>query len=207
MLDDLKKWKTTSSSYIVNDRWLKLRADACVTPEGRTLDPFYIFEYNDWVNCVVIDEGGNVVMVKQYRHGAQEYVLEIVAGGIEDHDASPEVAIKRELSEEIGYVGGGIYQTGISYANPANQTNKVYSFLAVGGHCGKEQQLEAGENLYIEQQSFQEFVKSAQDQGSTMYQGLHLASIFFALNYIRRNDSTSSQINELKKLLVTCENS
>jgi ADP-ribose pyrophosphatase len=53
-------------------------------------------------------------MVRQYRHPAGRWLLEIPAGGIDAHDASPEAAAIRELREETGYRGritklGGFY--------------------------------------------------------------------------------------------------
>lgn len=143
----LEKWQTNNSKYLVNDRWLRLRADSCTTPDGHSIEPYYVFEYSDWVNCFVIDDNNDVLMLKQYRHGANEYLLELVSGGLEGHDASPEEGIRRELEEELGYVGGEMHQLGTSYPNPANHTNKVYSFIAIGGSCKQAQKLEKGENL------------------------------------------------------------
>ena len=200
-MTELKKWKTNSSEYLVNDRWLKLRADSCTTPEGHTIEPFYVFEYSDWANCFVIDENLNVIMVKHYRHGVDKYIPELVSGGLEASDASPEDGIKRELTEEIGYVGGEVYQTGVSYPNPANHTNKVFSFIAFGGKCVQEQQLEKGESLQIMKIPLKNFMKAIEDKSSgTIYQSMHLASIFFALNFIKV--SQLPELRELKKLLV-----
>lgn len=184
-----EKWKTVASRYVVNDRWLKLRADTVLTPDGHTLDPFYIMEYSDWVNCFVIDDEMNAVFIRQYRHGAKEYVLELVAGGVEPHDETPKEAIERELLEEIGYAGGELFQTGISYANPANQTNKNYAFLAVGGACRESQALEKGENLHIEKVPLIDAVKRFTSlEGQEIYQSFHLANIFLALNFIKSSD-------------------
>lgn len=44
-------------------------------------------------------------MVKHYRHGVDEFVLELVSGGIEESDDSPTEGMRRELAEEIGYTG------------------------------------------------------------------------------------------------------
>lgn len=129
----MKKWQTTDSKILVEDRWIKLRADTCITPEGHTIAPFYVLEYSDWANCFVLDDNNDVIMVKHYRHGIDDFVLELVSGGIEKDDHSRIEGMRRELAEEIGYTGGEMYQTGISYPNPANQTNKVYSFIAIGG--------------------------------------------------------------------------
>lgn len=198
MTDD-QKWQITSSRYIVNDRWMKLRADACVTPEGHTLDPFYVIEYKDWVNCLVIDKDYNAIMIRQYRHGVGEPVLEIVAGSTENQDVNPEESIRRELKEELGYVGGDVVKIGESYANPANQTNKIHSFLAFDGSCSAEQELEPGESLRIEKLPFSELMKimSRPDAGD-LFQSIHLANLFFAMNYIR-----SSRDPRLQSLLDT----
>lgn len=198
--NDLKKWKTNSSKYLVNDRWLKLRADSCTTPDGHTIEPFYVLEYPDWVNCLVIDDNHEVIMVKHYRHGVDEYTPELVSGGLEATDGSPEEGIRRELAEELGYVGGVVYQTGISYPNPASQTNKVYSFLAIGGSCKQEQKLEKGENLYIFKIPLKDFTKMIEDKNSGgVYQSIHLATIFFALNFIKHSQLPAVQ--ELKQFM------
>ena len=173
---------------------MKLRADTCVTPEGHTLDPFYVIEYKDWVNCLVIDTDNNAVMIRQYRHGVDEYVLEIIAGAAENHDASLEDSIRREVKEELGYVGGDVVQIGVSYANPSNQTNKIYSFLAFGGSCSEEQALEPGESLFVETMPFAEVVKlmSGSDSGE-LFQSINLANLFFAVNYIKASDDPRLQ--------------
>lgn len=184
-----KKWQTTASKYLVDDRWLKLRADSCVTPDGQTLDPFYIFEYADWVNCLVIDDDDNAVMIRQYRHGAKEYVLEIIGGGVSPGDTDAEMAIRRELQEEIGYSGGEVIQTGVSYANPANQTNKIYSFLAFDGSLGKEQALEPGENIHIEKMPLSDVLRLMTNASmGEIFQSNNLANLLFALNYIKTSD-------------------
>lgn len=81
----------------------------------------------------MIDDDNNIIMAKHYRHGVDEFVLELVSGGIEESDDSPTEGMRRELAEEIGYTGGDIYRTGISYPNPSSQTNKLHSFIAIGG--------------------------------------------------------------------------
>lgn len=197
---DLRKWQTNSSKYLVNDRWLKLRADSCTTPDGHTIEPFYVLEYPDWANCFVIDENQDVIMVQHYRHGVDEYIPELVSGGLETTDGSPEDGIRRELEEELGYVGGEVYQTGVSYPNPASQTNKVYSFIAIGGSCKQEQKLEKGENLHIVKLPLKDLVKAIKDKNSgVIYQSMHLATIFFALNFIKESSNETAQ--KLKGLL------
>lgn len=195
----MQKWQTTDSKIIVEDRWIKLRADTCVTPDGHTIAPFYVLEYSDWANCFVLDANNDVIMVRHYRHGIDDFVPELVSGGIEKDDDSRIEGMKRELAEEIGYTGGEVYQTGVGYPNPSSQNNKVYSFIAIGGQCNVKQKLEAGENLQIQKLSFPEFLDQISDP-NIVYHSLSMASVFLAMNFIRKSDLDSLQ--EIKKLIL-----
>jgi len=182
----LKKWKTHKSDYLVSDRWIKLRSDVCETPDGHTVAPYYVLEYPDWVSGFAVDDEGNALLIRQYRHGVADYVLEIVGGGIEPSDPSPEAAVRRELEEELGYTGGEIYPLGVMYSNPASHTNKVYPFFAFGGSCKRAQNLEASETLHIEKMPFKECVDLFTEMNSTeVYQSIHLAAVYRALEFMR----------------------
>lgn len=197
-------WDTVSSKYIVNDRWLKLRADSCRTPTGAIIEPYYVLEYPDWVTCLVVDENMDAVLVRQYRHGAGTYVLEVIAGWLDPEDESAEVGVWRELREEIGYVGGEMYTLGSVYANPANMNHKVHSFLAVGGKCTAKTELGVGEKktFHVEKMPLKDLwllaAGSGQDGLHGVMQGLHLANLYQAQQLIR-----TSQDPQLQALQVT----
>lgn len=183
--DSLKKWATTSSKYLVNDRWMKLRADTCMTPGGHEISPYYVIEYGDWACCLVLSDDNEVTLLRHYRHGIGDYVLEIVGGGIDENE-TPEVAIRRELEEETGLRGAAIYQTGVCYANPSSQTNKLHCFIALGGTFDGNKEDEPGADFQIVKMPLDELTKLIEAQTETV-QSLHLASIFFALNYLKNH--------------------
>ncbi len=196
--NDSPIWTIDSSQYIVNDRFLKLRADSCTTPAGGKVEPYYVLELNDWVNCIAIDEDDNVIMLKHYRHGVRKYLSEFIGGNIDTTDASPRVAAERELEEEAGYTGGTLYHVGTGYPNPANHTNKVHTFLAVGGKIDREQTLEVGETLTVEKVPFKTVIEQMSAPGS-IYQSLYIAALFYTINFIRA--SSDPKLQHLKKYL------
>ena len=96
-------WKTLSSVYLFNDRWFKVRKEVCETPDGKIVDPYYVYDFATWVGAFALTEDGKVIMVKQYRHALGETCIEIPGGCVDDTDKSNEEAIARELLEETGW--------------------------------------------------------------------------------------------------------
>jgi len=181
--NELPKWEITDSTYIVNDRWMKLRADTCISLTGHEITPFYVMEYGEWVNCLVLSDDNEVTLLRHYRHGIDDYVLEIIGGNVDDGE-TPEETIRRELEEEIGLKDATIHQTGVCYANPSNQTNKTFSFIALGGTFDGNRENEPGADFKIVKMSLDELKNIIENQSEVM-QSLHLTGIFFGLNYLK----------------------
>ena len=98
------------------------------SPRTGALHPFYGIVADAWVNVVALTAAGEVVMVRQWRHGSREVTLEI-PGGIVDPGESPEQAAVRELLEETGFGGGTPVALGSVNPNPALFGNRVHTFL------------------------------------------------------------------------------
>lgn len=181
--EGLEGWTVDSSRYVIDHKYLKLRVDSCTTPQGGKVDDYFVLECGDWVNCVAIDTDDMVITLKHYRHGVQKYVTEFV-GGMVDAGMSPEEAIKQELEEEAGYTGGTLYHIGTGYPNAASHSNKLHTFLAVGGTTNREQTLEVGETIIVEKVPLPILIEqmSAPD---AMYPSMHIAALFYTINFIR----------------------
>lgn len=142
-------------------------------------------EYGAWVNCLVLSDDNEVTLLRHYRHGIDDYVLEIVSGNVGDNE-TPKATIRRELEEEIGLRDAALYHTGICYANPHNQTNKTFSFIALGGTFDGKREDEPGADFQIVKMSLDTLVGIIENQSEIM-QSLHLSSVFFALNFLKNH--------------------
>ena len=69
-------WILLNSKYVVKDKWITVRADTCQMPNGTIVEPYYVLEYPTWVNVVALTKNQEVILVKQYRHGLKQTVLE-----------------------------------------------------------------------------------------------------------------------------------
>jgi len=72
---------------------------------------------------------GTVALVKQYRHPAVRYLLEIPAGTL-DEGEKPEVGAARELEEELGVVAGKMEKLSEFFVSPGFCEKKMWVYLA-----------------------------------------------------------------------------
>lgn len=150
---DLKNWQVERSDYIVKTPWLTVRQDGVRLPDGGFMPDYYVFEYPNWVNMVAITADGQLILVRQYRHGIAGVHYELCAGTVDPADGTSEagllLAAQRELLEETGY-GGGEWQPFMTLsANTGTHTNLNYTFLATGVVWQQPQQLDDTEDIAV----------------------------------------------------------
>ncbi len=178
-------WKVVESRTILQDRWLNLRADDCLTSGGVTISPYYVLSYPDWINIVAITTDDRLLLVRQYRHAAGRFFLEIPGGGLDERDAHSEKAARRELEEETGYIAQNWQLISTLYPNPASHTNRLHTYLATGAEQKYQQRLEAGEEgLTVHALPIAEVLDGL--QASLIGQALHVSSILLALRVAGR---------------------
>jgi ADP-ribose pyrophosphatase len=98
------------------------------TPDGREtkLD---IIEHGGSVVVIPVDEHGNILLVRQYRHATGGDLLELPAGTLEE-DEDPEVCAAREIREETGLAAGSLKKLGEFYLAPGYSDEFMIVYLA-----------------------------------------------------------------------------
>jgi len=172
-------WKILSSEYLFNDLWFKVRKDKCITPQGKIVDPYYVYEFPTWVTAVALTEDGKVVLEKQYRHALGETCIEIPGGCVDDTDSSLEEAIKRELLEETGYHFSSYEYLGKISANPSTNSNLMHMYLAKGGKKVASQELDHNEEIEIDLVTIDELKQMLRE--NKIVQAMHVTCIMYAL--------------------------
>jgi 8-oxo-dGTP pyrophosphatase MutT (NUDIX family) len=83
--------------------------------------------------------------VRQYRHAAGDFFLELPGGAVDPNDNSLEHAARREFEEETGFTAQRWELVTSLHPNPATHTNRVHFFLALGAILDRPQRLDVGE--------------------------------------------------------------
>lgn len=137
-----------SSETVFDSRIFKLRRDRVRMPGGLEVNRDVI-EHPGAAVIVALTPEGKVLMVRQYRHAAGEFLLELPAGTLEPGE-DPAAAAARELQEETGYRPGRMVQIGGFYSAPGFCSEFLYCFLAEDLtpsrlECDPDEQIEAVE--------------------------------------------------------------
>jgi 8-oxo-dGDP phosphatase len=86
--------------------------------------------HDDAVAILPVLDSGEVILLKQYRQAVRGYVLEVPAGTLDEDDASPEDAGRRELAEEVQHDAGELVHL-VTFLNSSGwTTERTHVYLA-----------------------------------------------------------------------------
>jgi len=176
------KWKLLSSNYLFKDLWFTVRKDTCLTPGGKIVSPYYVYEFPTWVTVVPVTEDGRIVMLHQYRHALGESCIEIPGGCVDHTDKNLQAAAARELKEETGYEFSSYDYLGKTSANPSTNNNLMHMFLAKGGKKVAEQSLDGNEEIEVELMTVKEVKKLLKE--NKIMQAMHVTCLLYAFQKI-----------------------
>jgi ADP-ribose pyrophosphatase len=170
------------SEPLFQGRAFKIRRDYMKTPDGRDTK-FDIVEHGGSVIIIPIDNEGNLLFVRQYRHAAGRDLLELPAG-TRDGDEPYEVCAAREIREETGMEAGTLIKVGEFFLAPGYSTEFMGVFLATEL---KHNPLEADEDEFLSVEKIP--VKEAMEMAERgeMPDAKSLAALLLARPYLRNS--------------------
>lgn len=148
-MNEIEKWTVLQSEYIYKSSFGNLRCDKCSIPKGLVIDRYYVNEYPDWVSVVALTDMRELILVRQYRHGAGGIFTEVPSGCMEQGEDGLTAAM-RELREETGYgAEASPVLLGDYYSNPANCNNRVQLYMVYGAQPAYSRNQDAGEDIEV----------------------------------------------------------
>lgn len=145
-VDRKLEFERKSRREVLQTPVFRLHEETSVHPGTGAEGLYYVLDAPNWVNIIAVTESGELVMVRQWRHGTAAVELEIPAGALEPGE-DPVAAARRELLEETGYVPRRARLLGEARPNSAIQSNHCFTVLCEGCELIGETAFDAGEQI------------------------------------------------------------
>ena len=142
----MKKWKVLDSEIAFDNPHMLVRQDKVELPDGKVFDDYYVWVCGDVAMTIPVTPEGELIMVKQYKHGAGDVMVEFPAGLV-DEGEKPEVAAKRELVEETGYTTDGLEFVVELHNSPTKRVGSVLVYLATNVVKTEKTKFDAHEDI------------------------------------------------------------
>ena len=125
--------KTLTSREVYRGRILRVREDTVRLPNGKTAER-EVAEHPGGVGILALD-GGDVLLVRQYRYPFERVLTEIPAGKREPGEP-PFITAQRELQEEVGASADTWTELGTLIPSPGCYGETLYLYMAQDLHFG-----------------------------------------------------------------------
>lgn len=182
----IKKWKLIKEENVSPDPWFPLYKHVVKLPSGKIINDYYISKLGNVAMIVAVTKDKKIIFVRQYKHGADEVIIELPAGRVEK-GRNPIDCAKQELTEETGYIATKLISLGNIYFEPSKDTLKVYGFITGVNEVTKHQSLEVTEDievLLIPAKDVDKWIKSGKIKSSDTLAFLKLAQLKFPAVFI-----------------------
>ncbi|MGH3089114.1 MAG: NUDIX hydrolase [Rubrobacteraceae bacterium] len=131
-----RRWRTLARKYLHRSPWFAFRLDEVSLPDGTEIE-YGVLEGNEIVATLAVTDGGNVILVRQWRQPLGEMSLSLPGGAVEVGE-SIEAAAERELFEETGYRAEGLKRIVSVHTTPgrSDEVCHIFECRAVSDESG-----------------------------------------------------------------------
>lgn len=172
------------SELLIDTPYLRLRRDRVETPRGDVVDDYHVRETRGFVVIFALTPAGEVVLVRQYKHGIGEIVTELPAGAIDPGEEAA-AAAAREFTEETGYeLPGGLELVRTFIIDPTNSDGRFALFFGRGAVPTGKQDFDATEDIVVELVPLDRLLDLVRD--GTIDVNSHVAAIYTVLDRLGR---------------------
>jgi len=145
---DISAWQVLRREPVADCRVFSVKEHHSRRTRDGLESSFFVVHSPDWVNVVAVTPKQELVMVRQFRYGIEDFTWE-VPGGVIDKGEEALVAGPRELAEETGFSGSTPIRLGQCRPNPAILNNTCHFVLVDNAHPLESLSWDAHEELEI----------------------------------------------------------
>jgi 8-oxo-dGTP pyrophosphatase MutT (NUDIX family) len=131
LADATADWPVVSIEKLVEGKVVNVRRDQVRMPDGAEVGR-EVIEHPGAVGIVALDEAGQVLLIRQYRHPVGRMLWEIPAGLRDVAGEAPLETARRELLEEAGYLAADWQVLADFFTSPGITSERLRVYLARG---------------------------------------------------------------------------
>lgn len=127
-MDERGKAERLSRTRVYDGRVVRVDVERVRLPRGGECE-LEMIRHSGAAAVVPLTAEGDVVLVRQYRHATDGWLLEVPAGKL-DPGESPEACARRETAEETGLAAGELVPLGWIWTTPGFTDERIWLYLA-----------------------------------------------------------------------------
>ncbi len=158
-------WRTLGREYVYRNSWCAFRVDEVELPGGAEIE-YGVLESGGFAAVVPLTDGGDVVLVRQWRQPLGAFTLELPSGGV-DAGEEPVEAAGRELFEETGYRAESLERLASVHTSTGRSTEVCHLFQCRAVRDGRGPRPEPTEFIRVVELPFEEALAEARGGGIT----------------------------------------
>lgn len=146
----MKKWKILNKTNVSPSKWFPVERHTVEIENGKIIDDYFIAPFGEIAMVLPFTKQGEIIFVKQYKHGINEILLELPAG-FRQLNTTIEATAVAELEEETGIK---ITTTALEFLGkltnmPTKLKSITYGFLAKDLVFNSTQNLDETEHIEL----------------------------------------------------------
>jgi len=175
-------WERLETTYPYVEPRFRIRKDQVRLPNGHVIDYAYT-ETKGALWVVPVTDDNRIVLIRQYRYPNDDWLWEVPAGGLFDHQGSLEELARRELREEIGAACDELVYIGCYYGAPSASDTVCHIMIARGTRLTQVPELEQTEFIEIHPKPADEVM--AMVRSGEIRDGRSALALFLCESYLR----------------------
>jgi ADP-ribose pyrophosphatase len=173
------QWEKISSEPGPDLKLFRARFDFMKNPRNGKTERMIVLEGNDSANVIAITPQQEMLFVRQYRFGIEDYTVEL-PGGIVDNGEDHGAAARRELIEETGFSSSKWQYLGKVPSNPVFMDNWIHHWVALDVEETGDIKLDDGEEVELLRIPVSEVRRKMTEEFFLHPHTVHALVIFFA---------------------------
>ncbi len=145
----LKHWELLKKTDVSPSKWFPIENREYKLPSGRVVKDFTVTTLADVSMIIPVTKNGTIIMVRQFKPGYGDVVLEFPAGRLESGNTDTNKLAIHELEEETGIKTDGLILYGKLSGFTTKATEKIFCYLAKDVEFNSTQQLDDNEEIEI----------------------------------------------------------